>query len=241
MIKWVAVLAIFAAGACTTQTENSGSAPDAPKTFGPAGWGKLKPGMSKDDALASGELGPAPISSVTKCDFYPYADGPKPDPERMAADVAVEKAYEDAQKVADEAEAKVGEMPGHGASAEEFAAYAERNADAAEASSKATDAIAESTKRISERVQAMNASGTVSFGEGKLRLVGAPPEAKTPEGIGRGSTEDQLKQAYQDIKLASEGHYEVAVADQPDWKFYFDVEQGKVVYFLLLNPKANCP
>jgi hypothetical protein len=31
------------------------------------------------------------------------------------------------------------------------------------------------------------------------------------------------------------------VADQPDWKFYFDVEQGKVVYFLLLNPKTNCP
>jgi hypothetical protein len=31
------------------------------------------------------------------------------------------------------------------------------------------------------------------------------------------------------------------VADQPDWKFHVDVERGKVVYIVLLNPKTDCP
>lgn len=236
-----AFAALLAAG-CTSGGDAAKQESAATNYFGPAGFGKLKPGMTKDEAVATGDLGASPVAVASGCDDYSFVDGPKPDPEKMAADAAVEKAYSDAVKAADELEAKVGPFPGPDASADEFAAHAQRSADSAAASSAVANAAAESTKRIADRIEAANASGGVSFGQGKLRLIGAPPAAKTAEGIGRGSTVAELKAAYESKGLTtkSEGRFELPVAEHAGWTLNFDVEKDKVIFLLLLNPDVRC-
>jgi hypothetical protein len=244
MIKRVAVLAAFAVVTTTAcESAPAKTAADAPAvtTFGPAGWGKLEPGMTKDQALATGELGADPVNVLGGCQDHSFADGPKPDAARMAADAEVERKYQDAVRKSDELDAAVGEFPGAGASADEYAAHAERSAAAAQASSDVANLASESTQRIVARLEASTASGGVSFGDGKLRLIGAPPAARTAEDIGRGSTEEQLKKAYEGKGLVDDGgRYSMPVAAHAGWKLGFDVTDGKVTYLLLLNPEIKC-
>jgi hypothetical protein len=197
--------------------------------------------MTKDQALATGDLGADPVNVLGGCQDHSFADGPKPDPARMAADAEVEQKYQDARRKADELDATLGESPGPGASADEFATHAERSAASAGAHSDAATLAAESTDRIVARLEASTASGGVSFGEGKLRLVGAPPAARTAEDIGRGSTVEQLKKAYEGKGLVEDGsRYSLPVTDHAGWQLGFDVTDGKVTYILLLNPEINC-
>jgi hypothetical protein len=104
----VGAFALTVAGslaACTTEKLDSGGAavpaasPSAAAVnyFGPDGYGKLTIGMTEKQALATGDLRSAPVSTVLGKNVYSFVDGPKPDPKRMAADEKIEKAVEKAQ------------------------------------------------------------------------------------------------------------------------------------------------
>src|SRR5688572_10803033 len=90
--------------------------------FGPDGFGKLKIGMTKDEAIATGALGPSPVAVVTGCDDYSFLGGPLPEPARMALEAAAEKQYEAAKKENDEIRAQLDAHRGQ--SAQDFAARA---------------------------------------------------------------------------------------------------------------------
>lgn len=228
--------------AAAPQAAPSNAAPSAaaPNAFGPEGFGKLTLTMTEQEALATGELGPSPVAVVTGCRDYSFKDGPAPDPGRMAADAKLEKRYQAAQKAADKANRKADKKLRPNASAQEYADSAQDSADAAAASSKALELNAASMRRAADRTAAFTQAGGASFGGGKLRVLVAPPPARTAAGIARGSTVEQLQSAYQGLKETSAGRFEVPVADRPGWSFTFDVEKGKVAYFLLLNAAITC-
>src|SRR5690349_685916 len=82
-----------ASAACTTAAESGGAASPAgassaaaAKYFGPDSFGKLTVTMTEKEALASGELQTAPVSTVLGKNVYSFVGGPKPDPKRMALD-----------------------------------------------------------------------------------------------------------------------------------------------------------
>ena len=205
--------------------------------FGPDRFGKLKIGMTRDEALATGALGPAPVAVVTGCEDYSFLGGPLPEPARMALEASAEKQYEAAKKENDEIRAQLDAHRGQ--SAQDFAARAELLAKSAEALKKMSVASAESSARSSFRVRRANEHGGVSFGQGKLRLISAPPFAKTAEGIGRESSVSELRKAYEGRGMVEDrGRYEVPV--EPGWVLAFDVEGGKVTNFLLLSKSIRC-
>lgn len=190
---------------------SSGSAAPAVKHFGPAGWGKLTPGMSEQEALASGDLQAAPISTVLGENVYSYVGGPKPDPKRMAADAAIEKRVAAADK-----------LP--------------KNASAAE-SAKAAQAYADSAQRIADRLIAYLNAGGAAFKNGAMISLAPPKEATTESGIKRGSTLAEVKAAYPALKNTSKNVYQMPVAGHDDWKMQFEFQSGKVLYMTLISTK----
>ncbi|SDM26023.1 hypothetical protein [Allokutzneria albata] len=205
--------------------------------FGPDGFGKLKIGMTKDEAIATGALGPSPVAVVTGCDDYSFLGGPLPEPARMALEAAAEKQYEAAKKENDEIRAQLDAHRGQ--SAQDFAARADLLARSAEALKKMSVASAESSARSSFRVRRANEHGGVSFGQGKLRLISAPPFAKTAEGIGRESSVADLQKAYEGRGMVEDrGRFEVPVS--ADRVLAFDAKGGKVTNFLLLSKSIRC-
>lgn len=234
------MVAALAAAGCTPGESATSSSAGQAKHFDVAGFGKLKPGMSKQDALATGELGATGAGKSGTCEDYRFQSGPAPDPAELAEDADVEKKYADAQKAADEAQAKIGPVPGPNASAAEFADSAERNAAAAEASAKVAELASASTDRIVKRAEAREAHGGVVFGQDKLRLIVAPPGATTAKNIGKDSTLEQLKAAYPDLVSKGEDAYELPVPDQKGWVLTFDLKAGKVVALMLFNPEIKC-
>jgi hypothetical protein len=223
--------AVLAAAGCTPDkaaTPAAITSVAAPAYFGPDGFGKLKVSMTEDAAVATGDLGAAPIAVVTGCHDYSYAGGPSPDPKRMAADAKLEKDYEKANKAADKAPT--------GTSAADSAKAAKLMADAAKAA-------ADSTERIAQRTEEFAKAGGASFGQGRMRLLYAPPKAATAEGIAVGSTEAELKSAYAAKGLTaaeSVGRWEMPVSGQAGWKFTVDVAAGKVAALLLINSTVAC-
>lgn len=240
IVAAVLVAAAVIAGGLVWLTSDDDSGDSV--AFGPTGFRGLKAGMSKADALESGALGVDPVAIATGCQDYAFADGPKPNPQEMAEDAAAEQELADAQRELQEAHAKEGAYPRVGASAQETADYAERRAATSKASDRASAASSDLTKRSQRRIKAANAAGGASFGEDKLRLIGAPPGARTPEGIGRDSTIAALKAAYEGrgLVLESENRYEMPMPGQPDWVIDFDIKDGKVTTMLLLNTKIRC-
>ncbi|HEX8632384.1 MAG TPA: hypothetical protein VF755_29855 [Catenuloplanes sp.] len=244
----VLVLALIGGGVGWAYRDGAAAPPaaeagtPAAKHFGPIAFGGLRPGMATAAALATGELATAPISAATGCEAYSFTGGPAPDPAAMAADAKLEKEYAAATKAADKASAKADKPLRRNASAQESADHAQLSADSAGASAKAIELAAKSTQRAVERGQAMARSGAVTFGEGRLRMIVAPPGARTAEGIGRDSTVEQLKAAYdaRGLKAESEGRYELAAPDQPNVVMAFNVEAGKVSSLLLLDPTIKC-
>jgi hypothetical protein len=230
---------VASAVACSTASSSSdaaGTAPQAPEVFGAAGYRGLTPGQAKEAALSGGTLAPAPVSTLAGCTAYSYVGGPVPDAARMAKEEAMDAKYKDLNAKADEAEAN-SKKPGHGS--------AQESAEAARKISDATQAIVE---RLDMRIawsKLFGATGGASFGKDGLQELAAPPGAKTAEGIGAGSTLDELKKAY-DAKGLKPGkgdifQYELPVEGKPGWIYGFSLADGaKVNAFSLANPEMSC-
>ncbi|NGY59164.1 hypothetical protein G7043_09530 [Lentzea sp. NEAU-D13] len=232
----VVVAAALAAVSCTPAEQQAVQE----KHFDVTGWGKLKPGMSKQDALATGELAATGAGKSGTCEDYRYQGAPAPDAAQLAADIEAEKQYEAAQKAADEADAAVGPAPGANASAEEYATHAEKLANAAQVGAKATQLIAESTERIAKRAEAREANGGVLFAGDKIRMIVPPPGATAAKGVGKGATVDQVKAAYPTLAQRDDKTYDVPVPDQQGTVLSFHFTDGKLVTFLLFNAENKC-
>lgn len=213
------VLAVGVAGAlaaCTPAAEQAGDAPaagaasgsaaaPAAKYFGPDTFGKLSITMTEKEALATGELQAAPVSTVLGKHVYSFVGGPKPDPKQMAADEKTEKAVAKADKGTDKS---------------------------AEGAAKAAKAYADSAQRIVERLEAYLGAGGAAFRNGALDSIAAPKDAATEAGIKRGSTLTELKAAYdgKGLKSSSKTAYELPVAGHAGWTLLFELKGDKVQY-----------
>jgi hypothetical protein len=240
---FVAAVALAAVGCSPQQGSGSGDQQPASqeKHFDVTGFGGLKPGMSKQDALATGELAASGAGKTGTCEDYRYQNGPAPDAKKIADDVEFELKYEAAQRAADAAETAVGPAPGVNAGAAEYAAHAEKLAASAEAAAKAAELIAESTKRIAERAEAREANGGVMFAGDKIRMIVPPPGATTAKKIGKGATVEEFKAAYPNAVDADAGKsFEVPVPDQQGVVLSFHFTDGKLETFLLFNGAAKC-
>jgi hypothetical protein len=231
------VAAALVAVSCTSGTQ----APAAQENhFDVTGFGKLKPGMSKQDALATGELAATNAGKTGKCEDYRYQGAPAPDAQQLAAEAEAEQKYEAAQKAADDAETAAGPVPGANAGAAEFAAYAEKLAASAEVSAKAAQLAAESTERIAKRAEAREANGGVLFAGDKIRMIVPPPGVTAAKNVGKGATVEQLKAAYPNLVQKDDKTFEVPVPDQQGSVLSFHFTDGKLATFLLFNPDAAC-
>jgi hypothetical protein len=213
----VGALALAVAGslaACTTAEPVDGGAaaatgPSKPAVnyFGPDRYGKLTIGMTEKEALATGDLQTAPVSTVLGKNVYSFVDGPRPDPKRMAADEKIEQAVKKAE--------------------------ANTSTSAAD-SAKAAKAYADSTQRLVDRLEAYLGAGGASFQGGKLVSIAAPKEAATEAGIKRGSTLAELQAAYgsKGLKTSSKSAYELPTG-QPGWTILFELGGNTVRYMSL--------
>ncbi|MEV6212392.1 hypothetical protein [Kitasatospora sp. NPDC051914] len=229
--------------ACTGSDEGAGkgSASARAEVFGPKGYRGLGPGTTKDAALGSGALQSAPMSALTGCTVFAYHDGPAPDPAVIAAEKAATTRTKEAGDKADKAKADAdAKRAGAGASAQEYAEDAKRSAEVAQLLADSTTAIADETKLLVAREKAFEAVGGAKFGTtGQLKQLVAPPKARTAEGLGTGSTEDDLKKAHPAVK-AIEGGYTLPVDGAQDWELVFAVDGGKVTAMSLFNTAAKC-
>lgn len=232
------VVAALAAVGCTTGEQQS-AAPQE-KHLDVTGFGKLKPGMSKQDALATGDLAATGAGKVGNCEDYRYQGAPAPDPKELAAEAEAEQKYEAAQKSADEAKAAIGPAPGVNAGAAEYAAHAEKLAASAEVSAQAAQLAAESTQRIAKRAEAREANGGVLFAGDKIRMIVPPPGVTAAKNVGKGATVDQLKAAYPNAVQKDDKTFEVPVPDQQGVVLSFHFTDGKLETFLLFNGGAKC-
>lgn len=232
------VASALAAVSCTPGSGEQPSAQDGKKHFDVAGFGKLKPGMSKQDALATGELATTVAGKTGTCEDYRYQGAPPRDPKEIAEDEEVEKQLEAAQKAADEAKAAVGPEPGPNAGAAEYAASAERLAASAEASSKVAQLSAQSTDRIVKRAEAREANGGVMFAGDKIRMILPPPGVTAAKDVGKGATVEQVKAAYPNGVAKDDKSFEVPGENGFVLSFLF--ADGKLESFALFNAAATC-
>ncbi|MGW6935643.1 hypothetical protein ACWGE0_36690 [Lentzea sp. NPDC054927] len=233
-----AVAVALVAVSCTPSGDQQSSAQE--KYFDVTGWGKLKPGMSKQEALATGDLAATGAGTFSTCEDYRYQGAPAPDATQLATDAEAEKQYEAAQKAADEAEAAVGPAPGANAGAAEYAAHAEKLAASAEVGAKAAQLTAESTQRIAKRAEAREANGGVLFAGDKIRMIVPPPGVAVAKGVGKGATIDQVKAAYPNATGKDDKALEVPVPGQQGAVLSFHFTDGKLETFLLFNGEAKC-
>lgn len=205
-----------ASGACTTAAEGGGASPAgassaaAANYFGPDSFGKLTVTMTEKEALASGELQTAPVSTVLGKHVYSFVGGPKPNPKRMALDAQTEKAVKQADESTDKS---------------------------ATGSAKAAKAYAESALRIAERLEAYLDAGGASFRDGALVSIAAPKDAVTDAGVKRGSTRAELTAAYagKGLKSSSKTSYELPVAGHAGWTLLFELQDDRVRYMSIGN------
>ncbi|ONI85395.1 hypothetical protein ALI144C_12910 [Actinosynnema sp. ALI-1.44] len=188
--------------------------------------------MSKDAALATGKLATAPTSNLDGCADFSYVGGPAPDAARMAAE-------DDAQRKARELNAKADELDKDTTRRKS----AQEHADAAQVYADAAGASATLAEKREARDKAFAAAGGASFGKDGLRELGAPAEAKTAEGIGAGSTVEELKKAYESrgLKLSEHtGRYQVEIADKAGWRFEFTATPDNKVGAVSIISSAKC-
>ncbi|MEU0880774.1 hypothetical protein ABZ345_19390 [Lentzea sp. NPDC005914] len=231
--------AALAAVSCTTGDQQPSSGAQE-KHFDVTGFGKLKPGMSRQEALATGDLAATGAGKSGNCEDFRYQGAPAPDAQELAAANEVEQKLAAAQKAADEAEAAVGPAPAADAGAAAFAAHAQKLAASAELGAKATELVAESTKYIAKRAEAREANGGVQFAGDKIRMILPPPGATTAKNIGKGATLDQVKAAYPNAKEADDKGYDVPVPDQQGVVLSFHFTGDKLDVFMLFNSEVKC-
>ncbi|KJS54775.1 hypothetical protein VM98_17240 [Streptomyces rubellomurinus subsp. indigoferus] len=212
----------------------------------------MKPGVTKDAALAGGALEAAPVSLLDGCTDFAYKGGPAPDKTRMDAEAATEARYKDLNAKADAAAGKApapaGTLP-PGASAKDAAAAAANSADAAQQSAASAKLMADAAQSSVDMLLAREArdkafltAGRASFAASGLRELVAPAEARTAEGIGAGSTLDALQQAYgaKGLQKNKAGAYELPVDGQQGWQYEFTVDGAKVTGMALVNRTVKC-
>lgn len=175
-----------------------------PLPFGPDGFGRITVGMKEEDALLTGDLQAAPISTVLGRNVYSFVGGPAPDPSRMASD--------------EELEAKVAKAddPAAANSKDNFAQL-----------------YADSTKRTLERMHAYLDAGGASFRGGYLDTIAAPKDAATAEGIKRGSSRADLEAAYENLGLAKGGDGNYKMPAGREWQLIFEMDRDKIKYMSL--------
>jgi hypothetical protein len=243
----LAAVAVAVAGltACTPDAA-PGPQPSAQAVenhFGPDRFGKIRVGTTEADALATGDLADKPVSTIG-CRTFSYRGGPVADQKRLDEDVKLEKEADDlfaaAEKINEEAE-KFNKKKNM--TLDQVVEGADKSAKAADASAKSAEASARVTERIGQRIVEFAKAGGVQFGSGRLRMVMAPPKARTAAGIERGSSLATVKAAYesQGLKSTSESRWAMPVPDQPDWIMAFDFEEGRVSAMLFANTKIDCP
>lgn len=212
------------------------------KALGAQGWGALKPGMTEQEALATGELDRESVAVVAGCEFYSLAGGSKPDPAWVVADQLYDQAHRAAVNRVQELAAKVGPPPAPDAPEADQVAWAARSADTARAVSDVAIAASALTQRVDQVAGPTSAAGIASFHEGRLRLLGAPRSARTIDGIGPGSTIDDLHKAYRGrgLALTSPGRYELPARGRAGWVFDFDFTGSDIVFVRLRDTTAKC-
>lgn len=239
-----AVVAVLAGGvACSSGSSTTSPSGGKPEVFGPAGYRGLTLGMAKDAALAGGKLAAPPTSTLDGCTDFSYAGGPAPDPARMKAEADVEAKAKDLNKQADELSAHPDKEPGPNASAQEYADSAEKSAKDTKVFADAAQASADLATKREARDRAFVAAGGASFGKDGLRELAAPADAKTAEGVGAGSSLNDLKTFYDamGMKVGDNGRFQVPVEGKPDWVYEFTTaDGGKVGAVSMINPKSKC-
>ncbi|MFD9127748.1 hypothetical protein [Kitasatospora sp. NPDC059571] len=235
----VAVLVAGATG-CSGSGDGKGSAAAQAEVFGPKGYRGIAPGTAKDAALAGGALQSTPFSALEGCAFYTYHDGPAPDPAAIAAETAAVAKTKDTKAKADKAQADAdAHRAGPGASAREYAEDAKRSADSAKLLADSATAIADELKLQATRDKAFESVGGAKFGTGGLKQLIAPPKARTAEGIGAGSTEQDLKKAYAKVE-AVDGGFRLPIDGAAGWELFFAVDGGKVTAMSLFSTAVKC-
>ncbi|MET8541652.1 hypothetical protein ABZW03_13515 [Kitasatospora sp. NPDC004799] len=257
----VAVLttALVVAGAAACEGDKGGATATAaavtpPQPFGAAGYRGLQLSMTKEEALASGALEKAPVSVLNGCTDYAYKGGPAPDQARMANEAEVHAKTTKAMARIDEIRAKrkpVAPLT-PGASLKELQEYNARLQAQIQQDTADQKEIAELQKDLDlitparkARDEAFLATGRVNFGTKGLRQVVAPADARTAEGVGAGSTEEQLKQAYagKELKPVEGGKFELPAdggSGGPDWFYEFTMAEGKVAALALVKHNTYC-
>jgi hypothetical protein len=229
-----AVLAVTALASCSPGTTAQ------PEVFGPAGYRGIAPGMTMDAALATGKLASGPVSALDGCTDLSWPGGPAPDQARLAAEAAAERKVEDLNAKADAADQAAKQITG--TSAEDSAKAAAKDAEAAQLAADAAQASVDLAAKREERDKAFAAAGGASFGKNGLHELGAPPDAKTAEGIGAGSSLADLHKAYdaRGLKPGTAGRFELAIAEKPGWSFEFTpTADGKVGGVAIID-SAKC-
>ncbi|WP_238606743.1 MULTISPECIES: hypothetical protein [Amycolatopsis] len=219
----VAVAAVSGLAACSSGTAAAPAETAAAhaEVFGAGGYRGIAPGMAKEAALATGKLANAPVSMLDGCTVLSWQGGPAPDQARLAAEAAAQKKADELYAKSDAADRDSKENTGK--SAAELAKAAAKDAEAAQLAADSAMASAELAGKREERDKAFAAAGGASFGKNGVHELGAPPDAKTAEGIGIGSSLADLHKAYdaRGLKLAEAGRFEMPIAEKPGWRFVF--------------------
>lgn len=242
----VALVAVTALAACSSETaaapsETTTTAAARAEAFGAAGYHGIAPGMAKEAALATGKLANAPVSMLDGCTDLSWQGGPAPDQARLAAEAEAQRKADDLHARSDAAD-RDSKQPA-GKSAADSAKAAARDAEAAQLAADSAMASAELAAKREERDKAFAASGGASFGKNGLHELGAPPEAKTAEGIGAGSSVADLHKAYdaRGLKLGAAGRFELPIAEKPGWRFEFTpTDNGTVGGVAIVDGATKC-
>ncbi|WP_199841086.1 hypothetical protein [Amycolatopsis sp. AA4] len=234
----VAALAACSPGTAAAPAESAAAKPEA---FGAAGYRGIAPGMAKEAALATGKLATAPVSALDGCTVLSWQGGPAPDPAKLAAEAEAQRKADDLYAKSDAADKAAKQNTG--TSAAELAKAAAKDAEAAQLAADSAMASAELAGKREERDKAFAAAGGASFGQNGLHALGAPPDAKTAEGIGAGSSLADLHKAYdaRGLKAGAAGRFELPIAEKPGWRFEFTpADNGTVSGVAITDGALKC-